>query len=245
MQSIARISFLSRLSACALFALSLGAASAALILPPSAGPVSAADKSVDRANKKHPGRTVYRRKTCLACHGKEGRKAIQDYPNLAGQDAAYMENQIEDILSGARSSSPDATGHPRTEGMRGALTTPEGDMRLSKQEIKDVSEWLASLEPAAPKEQEPLSDAQRKAGEKLYRKYQCQVCHGKEGKKPKKAHPYIAGQKRSYIINQIKDIREKIRTNGLSKTMVPFSKRVSDEDIEILADYLSRIDRRG
>jgi len=205
--------------------------------------VAAAEKT--KKKKKHPGRKVYRRKTCMACHGKGGAKAILDYPNLAGQNAKYMAAQIRDIMSGKRAGSNDAQGKPRAEGMRGALVTPEGEMRLSKQEIKDVADYLAGLPVPAPKApKEPIAEEDLKKGKKLYKKKKCHTCHGKEGKKPtNKAYPYVAGQKSAYIVAQMTDIKDKVRKNAKSKTMYSFVKKLSAEEIKLIADYLSQVDR--
>jgi len=194
---------------------------------------------------KHPGRKVYRRKTCMACHGKKGAKAILDYPNLAGQNAKYMVQQIKDILAEKRTGSTGESGKPRAEGMRGALVTAEGHVRVSKQEIKDVASWLSGLPATAPKAlAEPISQDRLAAGKKLYKKKKCQTCHGKEGTRPtNKAYPYVAGQKSSYIRIQMTDIKEKVRKNGKSKVMFPFVKKLSEEDIGLIADYLSQVDR--
>jgi len=204
--------------------------------------VAAAEKTT---KKKHPGRKVYMRKTCMACHGKDGAKAILDYPNLAGQNEKYLVAQITDILNEKRVASLDANGKPRTEGMRGALVTAEGEHRISADEIKLVSEYLAELEPAAPKApKEPISAEDLEKGEKLYKKKKCQTCHGKEGKKPtNKAYPYVAGQKSDYIVNQMTDIKDKVRKNSKSKMMVSFVKKLTDEEIKLIADYLSQVDR--
>lgn len=209
-----------------------------------AGETKATDAGAAEKKKRDPGKRLYLRKTCLACHGKDGRKAIQDYPNLAGQDAKYMVNQIEDILAGKRKGSPDATGNPRSEGMRGALVTPDGERRITKEEIAQISTWLSKLEPAEIVAPEPPIDNQRmEEGEKAYKKAKCRTCHGPDGKKPLKTYPYIAGQKRSYIIAQMTDMREKVRTNGKSKLMFPFVKKLDDAEIELIADYLSQVDR--
>jgi len=61
--------------------------------------------------------------------------------------------------------------------------------------------------------------------------------------KPLKGYPIIAGQKRNYIITQINDIKAKARKNGKSKLMIAAVKKLSDDDIGALADYLSQIDR--
>ena len=193
---------------------------------------------------KDPGKKLYMTKTCIACHGRNGRKAMLDYPNLAGQDRIYMVNQVKDILKRKRTGSPDPTGNPRSEGMRGALVTPEGEHRITTDEIKAISAWLSKLEPAKPVPPEtPVDPAHVEKGAKLYKKLKCRTCHGPDGRKPLKGYPYIAGQKRAYIITQLKDIRDKARTNGKSKMMYPNVRKASDQQIERLADYLSQIDR--
>ncbi|MCB2101544.1 MAG: c-type cytochrome [Rhodobacterales bacterium] len=194
--------------------------------------------------KRHPGKRLYMRNTCIACHGRDGAMAIMDYPNVAGQDEKYIIAQIEDIMEGKRTGSPDATGNPRAQGMRGALVTPEGQPRLDKETIKTIADWLASLEPAklaAP--ETPLDPNNVAAGEKLYAKMKCRTCHGKDGNKPLKGYPYIAGQKRAYLVAQMTDIRDKKRTNGKVKAMYPMIKKASDDDIAQLADYLSQVER--
>ena len=63
-------------------------------------------------------KTLYLRRSCVACHGRNGQKAIQDYPALAGQRADYMIQQVEDIISGKRTGSPDASDiNPGTEAL--------------------------------------------------------------------------------------------------------------------------------
>lgn len=77
-------------------------------------------------------------------------------------------------------------------------------------------------------------------GAKLYKK--CISCHGKDGygKKSQKA-PSIAGQYDWYIEDQIKQIRDKKRTNKNTKKMYPFVKKLKDADIKALAEYISKM----
>ncbi len=193
---------------------------------------------------KDPGEKLYLTKTCIACHGRNGRGAMLDYPNLAGQDRTYMVNQVKDIIKGKRTGSPDPTGNPRSAGMRGALVTPDGEHRITSDEIKTIAAWLSKLEPAKPVQPEtPVDPAHVVEGAKLYKTFKCRTCHGPDGKKPLKGFPYIAGQKRAYIVTQLKDIRDKARTNGKSKMMYPNIRKASDQQIERLADFLSQIDR--
>ncbi|MDR2881603.1 MAG: c-type cytochrome, partial [Azoarcus sp.] len=55
------------------------------------------------------GAKLYAEKTCIACHGPKGNKALLPaYPNIAGQNAAYAEQQMKDIKSGARANGQSA-----------------------------------------------------------------------------------------------------------------------------------------
>lgn len=66
---------------------------ASLAVPPAA-PASAAPLE---------GAALYRTKTCIACHGKEGRKPMmKTYPALAGQEKGYILRQMIDIKTKAR-----------------------------------------------------------------------------------------------------------------------------------------------
>jgi len=202
-----------------------------------------AQQAQKKAKKRDPGKRLYLRKTCIACHGRNGQHAIIDYPNLAGQDAKYMIAQVKYILSGKRVGSLDGSGNPRTQGMRGALVTSEGEMRISTDEVKQIVSWLAKLEPAkvvAPKQ--PFDPEKIKQGANLFKK-KCRVCHGKNGTKPRKGYPYLAGQKASYLMVQVKDIRDKKRTSGKSKMMTGIVRKLTDEQIAMISNYLSQVDR--
>jgi len=80
------------------------------------------------------GEALYRERTCIACHGADARTPIlPDYPKLAGQSAAYLLRQAQDIKSGAR-----ANGN--TPAMKGVMHLVNDD------ELRAISEWLASLD---------------------------------------------------------------------------------------------------
>ncbi len=79
-------------------------------------------------------------------------------------------------------------------------------------------------------------------GAALYKAKTCTACHGKDGKSPVMAnYPKIAGQNKAYIIQQMKDIKSGARSNGNSAAMKGIMHLVSDEEIEALADYVSKL----
>ena len=79
------------------------------------------------------GAALYKDKTCNACHGPKGDKPLMpNYPKLAGQNAAYAEQQMKDIKSGARNNG-------QTAAMKGVMHL------VNDEEIKALSEYLAKL----------------------------------------------------------------------------------------------------
>lgn len=185
---------------------------------------------------------LYLRRSCIACHGKDGQKPIQDYPALAGQRADYMIAQIEDIISGKRVGGTDASGNPRAKGMRGALVAPDGARRITEDEVKAVSDWLAGLPPAPfDPPGTPLAPDKVDAAAKLFAE-KCEACHGPAGRAPQEGFPRIAGQKQAYVLAQMTDIKSKARSNGQSEAMQAVMEDVSDADIEVLAAYVAAQD---
>jgi cytochrome c553 len=208
----------------------------AVPLAPASAQQPAPDPASDAAAKR-----LYLTKTCIACHGRDGKKPIQNYPVLAGQREDYLKAQLEDILASKRIGSADETGNPRTHGMRGALIAPDGQRRITAEESVAIARWLAAQQPDKAATENPVPPERVTEGLQFFNRT-CRNCHGPEGKKPVKGYPMIGGQKRAYIIAQVKDIRAKARTNGRTATMAPFIAKVTDEQIELVADYLSQLD---
>jgi len=59
------------------------------------------------------GAGLYSAKSCIGCHGESGKKPVMaTYPKLAGQNKAYLLQQMKDIKSGARSNGNTALMKP-------------------------------------------------------------------------------------------------------------------------------------
>lgn len=79
------------------------------------------------------GAKLYAEKTCVACHGKDGKKTLTpDYPKIAGQNAKYAEKQMLDIKSGARANGNSAA-------MKGVMHL------VSDAEIKELATFIAAM----------------------------------------------------------------------------------------------------
>jgi cytochrome c553 len=77
-------------------------------------------------------------------------------------------------------------------------------------------------------------------GAALYEEKICNTCHGEDGTHPvTDDYPVIAGQPVKYLVRQMKDIRDGRRTNGLSESMRAAVSTVSDEDFQLIAEWLA------
>ena len=82
--------------------------------------------------------------------------------------------------------------------------------------------------------------AQAADGAELYKTKTCFTCHGQDGKTPiLPGYPKIAGQNAEYSLQQMKDIKSGARSNGMSAAMKGVMHLVNDEEMAVLADYIS------
>ncbi|CNH64872.1 putative cytochrome [Yersinia thracica] len=72
--------------------------------------------------------------SCVACHGAQGKVSVPMYPNLAGQNAMYLEQSLAAYKKGAR------TGG-QAEVMRAYVAN------LSDEDFSDLAAYYASLKP--------------------------------------------------------------------------------------------------
>ncbi|MDR2000429.1 MAG: c-type cytochrome [Zoogloeaceae bacterium] len=79
-------------------------------------------------------------------------------------------------------------------------------------------------------------------GATLYQTKTCWSCHGKDGKKTiLPDYPKIAGQNVKYAEKQMLDIKSGARANGNSAAMKGVMELVNEDEITILADYVSKM----
>ena len=64
----------------------------------------------------------------------------------------------------------------------------------------------------------------------------CAACHGAQGISPADIWPNLAGQKKGYLIKQIKAFKNGTRRDP---SMAPMVNMLNDQDIENIAEYYS------
>jgi cytochrome c553 len=167
------------------------------------------------------------RKECSTCHGPRGISLAPTFPNLAGQQAAYLEVQLRAFRDHSRA---DPHAQAFMWGMAAQLTDAT---------IKDMATYFAAQPPAPGTSADPAEVA---AGKKIYTDgipaqsiAACQSCHGPNaaGNGP---FPRLAGQHRRYLEKQLEVFASNLRANEL---MHATAQTLTALQISQLAAFLS------
>ena len=174
---------------------------------------------------------------CTACHGVNGNSTNPEWPNLAGQNAAYVREQLA-MFKAKKRNNP--------------VMQPIVDP-MTEQDFADVAEYFATQTPTGG-EADP---SYWKAGEQLYRAGDasrnipaCTACHGPAGQGNAGAgYPALRAQHSVYTVKQLQDYLTKNRyrdgtdantvyATRNSAMMTTIASRLTPEDIRNLASYL-------
>jgi cytochrome c553 len=173
---------------------------------------------------------------CTACHGVNGNSVNPEWPNLAGQNARYIEEQLKLFRAGHRNN---AVMYPLA-------------MALTDEDVADLAAYYAGQTPSGL-EADP---ANYKMGEALYRGGDrtrnipsCTGCHGPVGLgNPGSGFPALRAQHSTYTIKQLLDYTSDQRYLDLATgtptksrnghMMASIAKRLTEEDKKALASYI-------
>ena len=165
---------------------------------------------------------------CQGCHraGALGR-TNGSYPRLAGQHATVLIKQMADIRAGLRDN---PTMYPFAKELTDA------------QELANVSAYIESLcIPAVHGMYEGPDAAKQIADGKVMYEKECIECHKANGEGVKdKFYPVLAGQHYKYLLRQMKNIREGVRTNVPPEMFKVITKYDSTQLVSIAA-YLANL----
>lgn len=165
------------------------------------------------------GRT--KAQACAACHGADGNSVSGLFPNLAGQSWRYLYIQLKDFKEGRRSN---------------PLMTPMA-LPLSREDMIDIANYFAgqTAKPSTFK----ADEAKVKLGKAKADETLCSMCH-LGGFAGQNEIPKVAGQQYDYIVQQLRDFKERKRTNDAGN-MTSVSQTLNDADIENLAHYITSL----
>lgn len=182
--------------------------------------------------------------TCAACHGDQGAGGKKgEYPRIAGQRVAYIENQLKNFRSRTRVNIP---MYPYTQ-----------ERELSDEDIKDISTYLAGIElstkmPTFKGTEDaltrlqmvdrvmiiPRAEGNLDRGQAIYQK-QCASCHGKTGK-GRGMFPMLVGQYTNYLKRQVDLYLKGDRPHDEEGT-VGVLNGLKEQDVQDILAYLTSI----
>ena len=158
---------------------------------------------------------------CFSCHGPAGNSTNGAFPTLAGQTSRYLYLQLRDFKEGRR---------------KDPVMSPMA-ANLSKEDMQDLAEYFSTQKQAGNGfKPDP---AKVKAGAEKANEVLCAMCHMGELKGQNEI-PRLAGQQPDYVIKQLKDFRERNRTNDAGN-MTSVSRNLTDEDITNLAHFIASL----
>lgn len=167
------------------------------------------------------------RRECSTCHGPRGISVSPTFPNLAAQQAPYLEAQLKAFRDRSRA---DPHAQSFMWGMAAQLTDGA---------IAEIATYYAS-QPAATGAR--AGAAEIAAGQKIYEEgveaqhvVACQSCHMKKGV-GSGPFPRLASQRRAYLEKQLEAFATNLRANAV---MHENSKNLTALQISQLAAFLS------
>ena len=165
---------------------------------------------------------------CAACHGEAGRSVAPTFPNLAGQQAEYLQKQLIDFAKGRRMNEVMTTALaqvPRSEypilvayySAQAPAPGKNGDVALAAvgRKIFEQGDWPAGIPP-------------------------CQSCHGEQGAGSER-YPRLAGQNPAYTLQQLTDFKSGARHTDTRRAMREIAARLTEAQMKALAEYLAEL----
>ena len=162
---------------------------------------------------------------CVSCHGAAGNSTISTNPKLAGQIEAYTYKQLVEFTTPNRNN-PIMSAYAKM---------------LSDDDKKNVAAYLGAqaAKQGAAKNKDIVD-----LGKKIYRGgiaatgvAACASCHGANGNGIPSQFPRIAGQHQDYTVAQLQAFKSGARKNSIQ--MSTLAKRMSDEEMKAVADYIA------
>ncbi len=202
-----------------------GAAACALLLASAVWLSGCVTKSMVGNDRSVAG-TVH---VCSSCHGFGGRSQNPDFPNLAGQQKAYLIAQLKAFRDHKRA---DPHGRTYMWGMAAKLSDPM---------IEGVATYFSQQTPQAPEPADPVLAA---AGKKIVADGipaenvpACSACHGAQGEGADEV-PRLSGQHAHYLVDQLTAFRANSRAN---ETMHENVQQMTDQQMREVAAYLASL----
>jgi len=163
---------------------------------------------------------------CVACHTMDGNAVVPAFPKLAGLHAQYLEKQLVDYANGER----------RHQTMQAFARD------LSRNEMQALAQYFSRLQRHDGVVTKPeLIDEGRRIyheGDRERGVPACAGCHKPDGSGTPRS-VMIAGQNAPYVAQQLTLFKKELRTNDRGRLMRTVSGRLTQQEIEAVAQYVA------
>jgi len=168
---------------------------------------------------------------CAGCHAVDGNSIIPTNPILAAQHAAYIEKQLHNfqIKDGSK------------KAMRENAVMVVFASALSDEDISDLAAYYnkQKIQPSYAKDKDLalIGESLYKGGDLKNGVPACSSCHGPKGAGIPGQYPRLAGQYSEYTSATLLSYKNGTRMNN--NQMMTISKRMSDDQINAVSEYLA------
>ncbi len=168
---------------------------------------------------------------CVACHSTDGNSVIPMFPKIAGLQEEYIVKQLRDFMSGRR----------KSDVMAPVVA------QLKPEDVAPLAAYFSAQArtPSAPEDKKAVSlgklifyDGNEESGLPA-----CVGCHQPLGV-GHTIYPRIGGQHAQYVVQQLKNFAAGDRANDANRFMRVTAKRLSEEEMHAVAQYLVGLDAK-
>ena len=170
---------------------------------------------------------------CQTCHAPDGSgQAAGGFPRLAGQNAAYLQSQLDAFAAGTREN---------------AVMQPQS-AALTEAERQALARYFSAMPAVATPDAAgaaPFADPDH-LGQTLATRGRwsrqvpaCEQCHGPGGVGVGAGFPPLAGQSANYLAAQLKAFRSGTRHNDPMGLMRHIAQALDDRDIDAVAHWFA------
>lgn len=168
---------------------------------------------------------------CVACHGDDGNSLVPMFPKIAGLQEDYIVKQLKDFLSGRRKSD-----------IMGPVVAA-----LKQEDVVPLAAHFSSqkMKPGQVEDKKAVGlgklifhDGNEESGVPA-----CVGCH-QPGGAGHSIYPRIGGQQTQYVVQQLKNFAAGERSNDPSRYMRVTAKRMTEEEMQAVAEYLVGLDAK-
>ena len=156
---------------------------------------------------------------CVSCHGEGGNSTNPAVPSLAGQPRQFITTALYMFRSG-----------DRKDPQMAPIAAP-----LSNADLNQLAAYFTAQKPASPRH--ATSAVNATAGPEVAKRFNCTQCHG-PSLAGQQQMPRLAGQNYEYLLAALRAFKTGKRAD-MDGNMAAAAQALSDQDIEVLADYLA------